>query len=136
MTDMDHIFRKKLYNHESQLPGDMWSKIESDLHKEKPGRGYLWILMAGFALLVCATASFIYLESNSGLELVTAEKNGFPSDNYPPYLTNSTEKTEFRNALKTPNQTRLFIREDEKLSASTNSSLSKLDKLLNQSSLS
>ena len=106
MTDMDHIFRKKLSDHESQLPTDMWSKIELGLREEKPERTYLWIVTIGFTLLICITASFIYLDANSAQEPDIVQNLIIHSEVVPVKITsNSVTKLTDSQNVTTPTET-------------------------------
>ncbi|GLR16340.1 hypothetical protein [Portibacter lacus] len=59
MKEMDKILRSKLYNHESALPDDLWSKIETGIEKKKK-KGFIWFLFGGIGLLGILSATIYF----------------------------------------------------------------------------
>jgi hypothetical protein len=58
MKEVDKILRSKLYNHASELPTDMWSRIEFGMEEEKKRRGGAWMWLASLALILLAGTGY------------------------------------------------------------------------------
>ena len=61
---IEELFACKLGNMEVLPPEDVWIRIESELNRVKRMSRKYWLAAASFALLLSATASVLYIQTN------------------------------------------------------------------------
>ncbi len=63
MKEMDRILKNKIYDHASELPSDMWSKIEYELKEERRKKFGFWYFLFGLGILLVLSGSWFYLQT-------------------------------------------------------------------------
>lgn len=110
MSDFDKILREKMRQHASDMPNDMWSKIESELSVEPTKRkfGLWWSAMAGTAILLLIGAIYIAIgtQSSNGGEQLSLSENHTQSINDKSNLDQSLETKSINRENQTTEQSK------------------------------
>lgn len=81
MKEMDRILRNKLQDHASDMPSDMWSRIEMGMQEEKKDRGLFFYLISGFIFLAFISISYLgynfIASSNDAFSSYDTQENSF-----------------------------------------------------------
>lgn len=65
MSSIDDIFKNRLYDHEEEVPSDMWNNILAAQHEEKKKRRFLFIWLFGGLISLAAIMGYFMFESRA-----------------------------------------------------------------------
>ncbi|WP_235298972.1 hypothetical protein [Portibacter marinus] len=125
MSEMDRILRKKLFEHESAMPDDMWSRIESGLEEKKRDKGFAWLWLIGILFMATSVGVWFYANGLSegdqeflqDTEFALGKEAQEPvqktQDKPQPYRTNEHQEINIQTPPPKPNSSKPVAKIDE-----------------------